>query len=155
MKLHRITLLAAALALAAGPAAIAGGSAPNGTTTIKATLFFTGLTEVDVDHNGKPSVGDLAVAPGFYVDQTGKRIGKVFASCLQVNAAGTAFNCTNYSHFAGGDIITGDRFSPTETRIHEAVLGGTGVYSGMRGSADGAWLAKDFSKATLTFRLAR
>jgi len=155
MKLHRLTLLALGVALAVGSAAFARGSTPAASTTIRATLYFTGLTPIDTDGNGKASVGDLAVAPGFYVNSKGQRIGTVHATCLQVNAAGTAYNCTDYSHFAGGDIITADRFSPTERIIHEAVIGGTGIYAGMRGSADGPWLAKDFSKARLVFALTR
>jgi len=153
MKLHRITLVAAAVALAFAAVAFGAGSGPSSPKTIRATLFYTGLTIVDVDGNGKASIGDLAVSPGFYVNAAGKRIGTVYASCMQVNAAGTAYNCTDYNHFAGGDIITGDRFAPTETSIHEAVLGGTGIYAGMTGSADGKWLAKDFSKASLVFSL--
>jgi len=37
--------------------------------------------------------------------------------------------------------------------VHEAVLGGTGIYAGMTGSADGKWVKRDFSKASLTFNL--
>ncbi len=150
-------LIAGVLAVgaAAAGASVAFGSSPSSapTRTIKATLFYTNLTQVDVDHNGKPSIGDLAVAPGFYVNAGGKQIGTVFASCLQVNAAGTRYNCQDYNHFPGGDIITGDRFSPTEKMIHEAILGGTGVYAGLTGSVDGQWLKSDFSKAKVVFTL--
>jgi hypothetical protein len=151
----KLIVVALAAALAAAGASVAFGSSPNSAParTIKATLFYTDLTQVDVDHNGKPSVGDLAVAPGLYVNAAGKQIGTVFASCLQVNAAGTHYNCQDYNHFAGGDIITGDRFSPTEKTIHEAILGGTGVYAGVTGSVDGQWLKSDFSKAKVVFTL--
>jgi hypothetical protein len=154
MKLHQVVVLAAAAALGVAGVAIGSGPEPGSATTIRATLFYTGLTLVDTDHNGKPSVGDMAIAPGFYVNSAGKRIGTVGASCLQITAASSS-NCTDYSHFAGGDIITADRFSLTEKTFHEAILGGTGVYAGLTGTVNGRWLKPDFSKAQVVFNLHR
>jgi hypothetical protein len=151
--LHRITFVAAALVLATGVVAYAA-SGSSQAKTIKATLFYTGLTTVDADHNEKPSVGDYAIAPGFFVGAGGKRLGSVHASCLQMNAAGTEYNCTDVNHFAGGDIITSGRFSPLEKVDREAIVGGTGVYANVRGTLVTRWLAKDFSKAAVTFTLA-
>ena len=70
-----------------------------------------------------------------------------------MNAAGTEYNCTDYNHFAGGDIITAGRFSPLEKIDREAIVGGTGNYAGMRGTFAVRWLARDFSKAQETFTL--
>ena len=152
MKLHRIVLLGAIAALGVAGVALGSSPEPGSATTIKATLFYTSLTLVDTDHNGKPSVGDMGISPGFYVNSAGKRIGTVGASCLLITAAGS-YNCSDYSHFAGGDIITADRFSLTEKTFHEAVLGGTGVYAGLTGTVDGRWLKADFSKASVVFTL--
>src|SRR5262245_28769425 len=127
---HRITLVAAAIALGVTAVAYSASGSRSATRTIKATLFYTGLTEIDSDHNGKPSVGDVAVAPGFFVDTDGKRAGRIHASCLLVNAAGTEYSCTDYAHFAGGDIISAERFSPLEKNNLGAIIGGTGAYAG-------------------------
>jgi hypothetical protein len=151
MKLQRIALAAGVAGIAAAYVAF-GASGAESTRTIKATLVYTSLTQIDADHNGKPSAGDFAVSPGFYVNSTGKRIGTVGSSCLQITPAGS-YNCTDYSHFPGGDIITADRFSLTEKTFKEAILGGTGAYAGMTGVVEGRWLATDFSKARLIFDL--
>ena len=68
-------LLIACIAIlgAAIVARVAVGS-PTSAKTIKATLFFTGLTNVDADHNEKPSIGDYAIAPGFFAGATGKQM---------------------------------------------------------------------------------
>jgi hypothetical protein len=150
---HRITLVVAALALVLTAVAYSASGSSSATRTIKATLFYTGLTEIDSDHNGKPSIGDVAVAPGFFVDTAGKRAGRIHASCLLVDATGTDYNCTDYAHFAGGDIISAERFSVLERVNVGAIIGGTGVYSGMRGTVVTRWLKKDFSKAQVTFTL--
>ena len=150
---QRITLVVAVLALAVTATAYSAWGSSSATKTIKATLFYTGLTNVDADHNEKASVGDYAIAPGFFVGAGGKRLGSVHASCLQMNAKGTEYNCTDVNHFAGGDIITSGRFSPLEKANREAIIGGTGVYAGMRGTLVTTWLARDFSKAAVTFTL--
>jgi hypothetical protein len=150
--IHRITFVVAVVALAATAAAYAA-SGSSSAKTIKATLYYTGLTPIDSDHNEKPSIGDVSVAPGFFVDGLGKKMGRVYASCMQVNAAGTEYNCTDYNHFVGGDIITAGRFSPLEKTNQAAIIGGTGAYAGMRGSLVTGWLARDFSKAQVTFTL--
>ena len=167
MKLHHVILAAALMAIVVAAAAYASPAPPDqrdrqavarvrpatSAKTIEATLFYTGLTTIDSDHDGKPSVGDVAVSPGFFVDGAGKRAGRIHASCLLVNAAGTEYNCTDYTHFAGGDIITAGRFSPLEKSNLGAIIGGTGAYAGMRGTVLTRWLAKDFSKAQVTFTL--
>lgn len=152
--IHRITFVVAVVALAA-TAAAHSASGSSSAKTIEATLYYTGLTPIDSDHNEKPSIGDVSVAPGFFVDGLGKKLGRVYASCLQVNAAGTEYTCTDYAHFVGGDIITAGRFSPLEKTNRSAIIGGTGAYAGMRGSLVTRWLARDFSKAQVTFILAR
>jgi len=150
--MYRIMLSAClAILVAAAIARPAFGSTP--AATINAELLFTGFTNVDSDHNGKASVGDLTLAPGFYVNSGGKRMGKVSASCVQMNTAGTEFNCTDVHHFAGGDIVTAGRFSPLEKIAHQAIVGGTGVYAGVRGTLAAKWLARDFSLAAVTFTL--
>jgi hypothetical protein len=150
---QRITFVVVVVALAATAAAYSA-SGSSSAKTIRATLYYTGLTPIDSDHNEKPSVGDVSVAPGFFVDGLGKKMGRVYASCLQVNAAGTEYNCTDYNHFVDGDIITAGRFSPLEKTSRSAIIGGTGGYTGMRGSVVTRWLARDFSKAQVTFTLA-
>ena len=63
-----------------------------------------------------------------------------------MNAAGTEYNCTDYNHFAGGDIITAGRFSPLEKIDREAIVGGTGNYAGMRGTFAVRWLGPATSR---------
>jgi hypothetical protein len=152
--LHRITfVVVAAVALAAAAVAYSASGSGSAPRTIKATLIYTGLTPVDSDHNEKPSIGDVSVVPGLFVDAAGKRMGRVYASCMQVNAGGTEYNCTDYVHFTGGDILTAGRFSPLEKTSRSAIVGGTGVYAGARGTFIVKWLKRDFSKAAVAFTL--
>jgi hypothetical protein len=155
MKRHRITVAAAAIALVA--ASVAFGSTPSAESpkSIRAVLVYTGLTVIDSDRNGKPSIGDMALAPAIFVNAAGKRLGHGSATCVQVNASGTRHACEGQNHFPGGDIFTATRFSATEKRFRGAILGGTGVYAGLRGTFAGTWLAADFSKARVTFELSR
>lgn len=155
MKLQRITLAAAALALAAASVAFGSASGDDSTKTIRAVLQYTGLTEIDGDRNGKPSVGDSAIAPAVYLNAAGKRLGHGSAICVQVNAAGTQYACEGQNHFPGGDIFHAVRFSVAGKNFRGAVLGGTGVYAGLRGTYDGRWLAADFSRARVVFTLHR
>jgi hypothetical protein len=155
MKRHRITFAAAAVALAVASGAFASAPSAESPTRIKAVLVYTGLTEIDSDGNGKPSIGDTVVAPAVFVNAAGKRLGHGSATCVQVNATGTQHACEGQNHFPGGDIFTATRFSPTEKRFRGAILGGTGAYNGSSGTLEGTWLAADFSKARVTFELSR
>jgi hypothetical protein len=146
---HRVTLVAA-VAVAAVACSASGSS--SAARTITATLLYTGLTPVDSDQNKKASIGDVSIAPGFFVDAAGKKMGRVYASCMQVNSPGTEYNCTEYAHFQGGDILSAGRFSPLEKTSRSAIVGGT-VYTGARGTFVVRWLKRDFSKAAVTFTL--
>lgn len=155
MKLQRITFVATALALAVASVAFGSASDDDSPKTIRAVLQYTGLTEVDVDRNGKPSVGDSAIAPAVYLNAAGKKLGHGSAMCVQVNAAGTQYACEGQNRFPGGDLFHAVRFSATEKTFRGAVLGGTGVYTGLSGTYDGRWLAADFSRARVVFTLHR
>lgn len=153
MKLHRIIFLAAAAALACGSVAFGSSPTDGSAKRISAVLLYTGLTSVDADHNGKPSIGDYGIAPAVYVTGAGKRVGHGSAICVQVNAAGTRYACEGQNHFPGGDILTAGVFSPLEKTFREAIVGGTGVYAGLRGTFEGKWLKPDYSKARVSFTL--
>jgi hypothetical protein len=155
MKRHRITFAAGALALVVASVAFASAPSADSPARIRAVLIYTGLTEVDYDGNGKPSIGDTAVAPAIFVNAAGKRLGHGSATCVQVNASGTRYACEGQNHFPGGDIFTATPFSVTKRTFRGAILGGTGVYTGMGGTIEGRWLAADFSRARVTFQLSR
>jgi hypothetical protein len=155
MKRQRITFVAAAIALVAASVAFASAPSAEAPTRIRADLVYTGLVELDHDRDGKPSIGDMAVAPAIYVNAAGKRLGHGSATCVQVNASGTRHACEGQNHFPGGDIFTATRFTVTERTFQGAILGGTGVYTGMGGTIEGRWLAADFSKARVSFELSR
>jgi hypothetical protein len=153
MRLHSITITVAALALTATSVA-SGSNAPDSARTIKAVAQGTGITFIDADHSGKPSVGDYEVGSSVYLNaRTGKAIGRGTVVCTQVNATGTRYQCQGQSHFAGGDVLTAGLFDATAKTYTQAVVGGTGVYASAAGTLSGAWLDARFSKARVVFTL--
>jgi hypothetical protein len=148
VKLQHTLALAGLLALVAGPSA-SGSTARTITTIAKGT----GITFVDADHSRKPSAGDYEIGTSVYLHPgSGKAIGRSSVVCVQLDAAGTKYQCQGSSHFAGGDVITAGRFSPAARSGSQAILGGTGVYAGATGAQAITWLDAHFGRARVVFR---
>lgn len=153
MKLHRISFAAAALALAAASAAFGSASGSSKARTIKATALGTGITFVDADRNGKPSLGDYEIGTQVLVNSAAKRLGYGSVFCVQVNPAGTEYQCQSQFHFAGGAVMSAGPFSATSPTYASAIIGGTGTYAGVTGTVAGTWLDKKFTKARVVISL--
>jgi len=133
-------------AVAASPR---GGSVTTITTIQKGTAF----TAIDVDHDGKPSIGDVTIAEVVHVSpKTGKRIGAGTAVCTQINAAGTHFDCQGEDHFAAGELREAGSFTVSKG-FRLAILGGTGAYQGASGELEGTWLDSKLTKAHDVFTI--
>ena len=103
--------------------------------------------------NRRPPACKSSAAFAASRNTAGKRVGRGSAICVQINAAGTEYQCLNQNHFPGGDIFTAGFFSATAKTYVEAIVGGTGVYAGLTGTVAGTWLAADFSRAREVFTL--
>ena len=150
MKLHRtIQLSVAALAaLTVASQALAAGDA----RTISAISKGAGITFVDADLSGKPSIGDYEIGNSIYVNpKSGKVIGHGSLMCTQTDAAGTTYQCQGVVHFPGGDLMTAGLFSPMSKTGAQAVIGGTGVYRGVSGLLSLTWLDSKFARARVAF----
>jgi hypothetical protein len=151
VKLRRSIPLALAVpaVLTAGSHALAAGSGK----TISAISKGVGITFVDADRNGRPSLGDYEVGNSVYVNRTsGKVIGRGSVTCTQTDPAGGSYQCQGVAHFAGGDVVTAGRFAPASKTGSHAILGGTGVYEGVTGVLAITWLDPTFARASVVFR---
>jgi hypothetical protein len=148
-----ITTVSLLVTLSAG-AAVAWGSGSAGAParTINAIAKGTGITLVDADRNGKPSIGDYEIGMTVYL-KAGKQIGSGSVVCTQTNAAGTRYQCQGLQRFPGGDLITAGLFSATSKTYAQAITGGTGVYTGVSGTLNGRWLDPMFARAKVVFTL--
>jgi hypothetical protein len=153
MKFARISILAAVVALAAAPVTARTATHEASATTIETFTRGLGITLVDADHSGKPSIGDIEIPRQQFLNRAGKKIGRGVGICVQVNTAGTGYECQTHYHFAGGDIMTAGPFSVLGKRFTWAIVGGTGAYSSMTGTLEGTWLDSKFDRARVLFRL--
>ena len=167
MKLHRTTpvrrvfaavtlacLIAVVGALAGASVAFGSAAGSGSVRTIKAIAQGAGITFVDADRNGKPSIGDYEIGATVYVDPaSGKPVGRGSVICTQINAAGTQYQCQGQSRFPGGNVISAGPFAATSKTYLQAVVGGTGAYEGVKGTLAGIWLDAKFARAKVVFTL--
>jgi hypothetical protein len=138
------------VALAVAPHAFAGG----GARTISAISKGAGITFVDADRSGKPSVGDYEIGSSVYVSpKSGKVIGHGSIMCTQIDTVGGSYQCQGVTHFAGGDVVTAGLFSPASKTGSQAIVGGTGVYAGVDGLVTVTWLDTKFARARVVLTL--
>src|SRR5262245_56296289 len=109
----KLTIVAlAALAAAALTAVAFGSDAGNSGRSIAAVARGTGITFVDADHSGKPSLADYELGTTTYVNPaSGKAICRGSVVCTQINASGTQYQCQGVARFPGGELVTAGRFS--------------------------------------------
>jgi len=147
----KLTLCTACvIALVAAAAALGSG----GGRTINAIAKSAGITFVDADRSGKPSIGDYEIGKSVYVNPaSGKVIGRGSVICTQTDAAGVVYQCQGVTHFAGGDIVTAGPFTATAKSVSLAVVGGTGVYARTNGLLTTTWLDARFARARVAIAL--
>ena len=122
------------------------------TQTITVVAKGTGLTFVDADRSGKPSIGDYEIGSTVYLNRTSaKAVGRGWVVCTQIDSSRARYECRGTAHFAGGDIVTAGPFDPRKGTFSLAVVGGTGVYAGVRGQQRTTWLTEDYSRSKVTF----
>jgi hypothetical protein len=155
MTVLRLALAAALLALAAALPAFGSPSAAGPGRTITAIGQAVGFTSVDVDRNGKRTIGDYEIGQTLFVSpRSGKPLGRGTVICTMINNGGTDFQCQGQNRFAGGDIVHAGRFSVAAKTYRLAIVGGTGVYEGARGNVTGTWLDSKFLRQRVVFSLA-
>jgi hypothetical protein len=121
------------------------------------TIFAvtTSFTPVDVDGDGKASVGDaIVLLTADYDKQGGTQIGSGTVTCVATDIAANNYDCQGSDVLPGGEIREAGRAVGSDpTHFHWAVIGGTERYSGARGQLDGTFVDAQLSQATATFSL--
>jgi hypothetical protein len=122
---------------------------------LTAFAVVTAFTQVDVDGDGKLSVGDeLVLQANDYDKPGGTQIGTGTVTCVAIDAAAGNFDCQGSDVLAGGEIRESGRIVGDDpTHFHWAITGGTGKYRGAGGQLDGTFVNADLSQATITFTL--
>jgi hypothetical protein len=114
----------------------------------------TGITFVDVDHSGKPSVGDIEIGTTVFLDpKSATPVGRGWVTCMQVSASGGRYQCQGLAHFPAGDIATLGPFNAGARTSSISVVGGTGTYAHVTGLQTTTWLDKNFARAKVSFAL--
>ena len=116
------------------------------------------------------AAGQVRVSSGKIQDSDGNQIGKFSSShtIMSINGDGTRTvqaiaHLTLYPSFSGkrnSTIITqglvtwptGGYTPVSGTKLHAAITGGTGAYSGVTGGTTGTLLAREYYKSVLTFK---
>jgi hypothetical protein len=137
MRTFRIAAVGLVLggSLAAGGAALASSAAPHIThaETMRLAEHHTKSAWVDVDHNRKPSPGDMYIFVGYFSNpSTNKRVGTLDAHCI------VSFNddglCEGTATLAGrGAVVVAGGMGGESSDVDLAVTGGTGDFQNARG----------------------
>ena len=121
------------------------------------TVFavVTAFTQVDVDGDGKLSVGDeLVLQANDYDKPGGTQIGTGTVTCVAIDATAGNFDCQGSDVLPGGEIRESGRVLGSDpTHFHWAVTGGTDKYRGAGGQLDGTFVDSQLTQATATFTL--
>ena len=132
------------------PSLAFAGSSTGSRSSIQILGKATGLTLVDADKSGKPSVGDYEIGKVTLVDpESGQTMGHSVVDCTILNASATEFLCSGYNQLRGGELILAGRFSVLSKSYRLAIVGGTGDYAGARGWESGMWLDAKFTKVRI------
>jgi hypothetical protein len=151
------TAVVVVLALAASGGIALGadtGRSHPGTTTIRTLQLTTAATPVDVDGDGKASVGDQVIFQTVHENpKTHARVGYGDAVCTQIST-GTrpVYDCAGSDHLRGGEIReAGSGSSTTDARW--AILGGTRAYRNASGEYRAHFLDANLTRARVTFTI--
>jgi Dirigent-like protein len=130
--------LVAALASLAPAAAAQQPAPPSGTLELVQRDRETRFHLVDASprqgERGTPTPGDVAVLSGVLRNSAGRRVGRVQA-CFTTVSRGRRYSgeATGTFSLRGGDVMVQGRVG--DSRVDRlAVVGGTGVYAGARGT---------------------
>jgi hypothetical protein len=155
---NKTTVIALAIAIGAVFAAASfasDNSASHNARPLTAFAVVTAFTQVDVDGDGKLSVGDeLVLQANDYDKAGGTQIGTGTVTCVAIDATAGNFDCQGSDALPGGEIRESGRIVGSDpTHFHWAVTGGTGKYRGAGGQLDGTFIDANLTQATLTFSL--
>jgi hypothetical protein len=132
------------------PSLAFAGSSAGSRSSIQILGKAAGLTLVDADKSGKPSVGDYEIGKVTLVDPaSGETMGHGVVNCTILNSSGTEFMCSGYNQLRGGELILAGRFSALSKTYRLAIVGGTGDYVGASGWESGTWLDAKFTKVRI------
>jgi hypothetical protein len=155
---NRTSVIAFAITIGAVFAAAAFAS-DNRTShhTRQLTVFAvsTAFTQVDVNGDGKLSVGDeLVLQTNDYDKPGGKQVGTGTVTCVTIDATAGNYDCQGSDVLPGGEIRESGRVLGSDpTHFHWAVTGGTDKYRGVLGQLDGTFVDSQLTQATITFTL--
>ena len=157
---NKTSAIAIAIAITVGAVfAMASFASDNRTAhhTRQLAIFavVTAYTQVDVDGDGKLSVGDtLVLQLNDYDKQGGTQIGTGTVTCVAIDATAGNFDCQGSDALTGGEIRESGRVLGSDlTHFHWAVTGGTDKYRGVTGQLDGTFVDPQLTQATATFTL--
>jgi hypothetical protein len=149
-----------AIAVAAAFTAVGFASTSQGSghvRELKAFVVATASTQVDVDGDGKFSVGDEVIGQATDYDRRGgTQIGTGTFVCVVVDATAGNFDCQGSDVLAGGEIReAGQALGSDPTHVRWAITGGTGKYMGIGGQIDGTFTNAQLTEADFTFTILR
>jgi hypothetical protein len=138
------------LALAATVAAVAAGSTLAGAQTPPKTLKVEAIEQgcggVDAGRRGD-SLGDMTFCRATL---RGDSAGRAHWDCIYLGTEPRGEDCTAHAELAGGTVQMAGRLSHTSASSTWAVTGGTGAYSGARGTAEVRQLSATRTAVTFT-----
>lgn len=155
MQVKPASLIAAGAAVAlsaaiAVPALTSAQSTADRTITANEKVQAVTKDDLAPKSRTRVSLGDRLLSRQSMFDSTGKRTGTLYTDCAGVGPTrrlqgrtSVALLCTAAYTFSDGQILTGGRFSLDGKGVL-AITGGTGAYTGARGSVRSARPAKGF-----------
>jgi hypothetical protein len=146
---HRLIATSTLAAVAASAVAVTGTAASTGGTTLDLTGTVTGFhVALDAKPAGQ-SAGDIGYETGI-LSAHGKRVGRFQGVCTQLPHASS--QCSFTLGLPEGQILIQAAYGAgfnTGAVAREAVIGGTGAYSGSRGQGRD----RELSNTKLAFHL--
>jgi hypothetical protein len=155
---NKTSAIAIAITIGAVFAAASFASANRTSHHMRQLTFFavvTAYTQVDVDGDGKLSVGDTLVLQASDYDKPGgTQIGTGTVTCVTIDAKAGNFDCQGSDVLPGGEIRESGRVLGSDpTHFHWAVTGGTDKYRGVTGQLDGTFVDSQLTQATVAVTL--
>jgi hypothetical protein len=159
-KINRTSVVVAlgiVFAVAFSAVGFASSSGQSGHTHQLKVFAKTSAIEVDVDGDGKFSVGDEVIGTSIDYDKPhGTQIGTGTFTCVTVDATAGNFDCQGTDVLPGGEIREAGRALGSDPmHAHWAIVGGTGSYAGAGGLLDGTFTDATLAEGYFTFTFVR
>jgi hypothetical protein len=149
-----VVALGVAFAVAFSAVGFASSSQQSGHTRQLKVFAKTSATTVDVDGDGKFSVGDEVIGQAIDYDRPhGTQIGTGTFTCVAVDVTAGDFDCQGSDVLPGGEIREAGRALGSDPlHAHWAI---TGSYIGVGGQLDGTFTDATLAEGNFTFTLLR